>query len=77
MNQNDPKASLVVATSSNKLLSMPSSKKPERHVIDIASLDANSATQLQTADFWEKLGKTVATFGALEQTLMQAAFAFT
>lgn len=49
----------------------------ERYVIDRSSLPTDFPTHLHTANFWERLGRTVATFGLLEEVLCKAIFAFT
>lgn len=48
-----------------------------RYVIDRSSLPTDFPTHLHTANFWESLGRTVATFGLLEDILCKAIFAFT
>lgn len=48
-----------------------------RYVVDRASLPTDFPTHLHTANFWESLGRTVATFGLLEEVLCKAIFAFT
>jgi hypothetical protein len=45
--------------------------------IDRVSLQNDFPTQFCSADFWESLGRTVATFGLLEDVLCRAIFAFT
>jgi hypothetical protein len=47
------------------------------YVIDQAKLPAGFPTQRHTPLFWERLGRTVATFGLLEEVLCKAIFAFT
>lgn len=51
--------------------------EPRRHVIDLDRLPANFPTHLHAPEFWEALGRTVATFGFLEETLGKAIFSFT
>lgn len=46
------------------------------HIVDIASLPENFPTHRHDPQFWEELGRTVATFGFLEETLGKAIFAF-
>lgn len=46
-------------------------------VIKRTELPQQWPTSLHTPDFWEQLGRTVATFGFLEDTLARAIFAFT
>lgn len=48
-----------------------------RHALNQASLPIDFPTHRHTAMFWEKLGRTVATFGLLEEVLCKAIFAFT
>lgn len=48
-----------------------------RHRIDRAALPADFPTRHHKDRFWEALGRTVATFGFLEQVLGKAIFAFT
>jgi hypothetical protein len=61
----------------------PSAGLPERstvnkgHVVSRDRLPADFPTHLHRAQFWEKLGRAVATFGFLEETLAKAIFAFT
>lgn len=47
------------------------------HVIDKDRLPARFPTHRHEAVFWEELGRTVATFGFLEEVLGKAIFAFT
>lgn len=46
-------------------------------VVDIKNLPASFPTQRHSAAFWENLGRTVATFGFLEEVLGKAIFAIT
>jgi hypothetical protein len=46
-------------------------------VVDIESLPPLFPTHLHDAIFWEALGRTIATFGFLEEVLGKAIFAFT
>jgi hypothetical protein len=46
-------------------------------VIDQKRLSPNWPTGLFPAEFWEQLGRTIATFGLLEEVLGKAIFAFT
>ncbi|MCM2347911.1 hypothetical protein [Acidovorax soli] len=46
-------------------------------IIDREAIHPLFPTHLHTADFWEQLGRTIATFGFLEDTLAKAIFAFT
>lgn len=52
-------------------------EKPTRCVVDQSALPENYPTQRHEAYFWECLGRTVATFGFLEEVLTKAIFAFT
>jgi hypothetical protein len=49
----------------------------QRFIVDIGALPANYPTHLHDAIFWEWLGRTIATFGFLEEVLGRAIFAFT
>ena len=46
------------------------------NVVDLDRLPSNYPTHLHTAEFWEALGRAVATFGFLENVLGRAIFAF-
>lgn len=46
-------------------------------LVDLGALPANFPTHRHEAVFWEKVGRTVATFGFLEEVLGKATFAFT
>ena len=48
-----------------------------RYVIDQSCLPTDYPTHRQPAVFWEALGRTVATFGLLEEVLCKAIFALT
>ncbi|MBV0910918.1 hypothetical protein [Anianabacter salinae] len=48
-----------------------------RSIIDRDNLPANFPTHRHSPQFWEQLGRTVATFGFLEEVLGKAIFAFT
>lgn len=48
-----------------------------RNVIDIDGLPEKFPTHRHEANFWESLGRAVATFGFLEEILAKAIFAFT
>ena len=45
--------------------------------VDLQGLPADFPTHRQDAVFWERLGRTVATFGFLEEVLGKAIFSFT
>lgn len=51
--------------------------EPKRYAVDYRQLPPNYPTQLHPPEFWEVLGRTVATFGFLEEALSKAIFAFT
>ena len=48
-----------------------------RHVVDIDRLPAGFPTHRHSAEFWQALGRAVATFGFLEEALGKAIFSFT
>lgn len=48
-----------------------------RFTVDVAKLPTNFPTHAHSAPFWEALGRVVATFGFLEETLGKAIFSFT
>jgi uncharacterized protein (DUF2132 family) len=48
-----------------------------RYIVDQSGLPENYPTHAHDAYFWECLGRTVATFGFLEEVLTKAIFAFT
>lgn len=49
----------------------------QSYIVDVASLPAAFPTHKHSGPFWEALGRAVATFGFLEETLGKAIFAFT
>lgn len=49
----------------------------KRHLIDLGELPNQFPTNFHEPEFWEALGRAVATFGFLEETLAKAIFAFT
>lgn len=51
--------------------------EPKRYVTDHRKLPTHFPTHKHTAEFWEHLGRTVATFGFLEDVMGRAIFAFT
>lgn len=51
--------------------------EPTRFVVDVRNLPTNFPTHKHTEKFWEALGRTVATFGFLEEVLGKAIFSFT
>lgn len=52
-------------------------KSPVRSVVNQNSLPIGFPTHAHESEFWESLGKAVATFGFLEEVLVKAIFAFT
>lgn len=46
-------------------------------VVNLAKIPERHPTQFHAAEFWEELGRVVATFGYLENTLARAIFALT
>jgi hypothetical protein len=56
---------------------MTSESEPKRYVVNQRDLPKGFPTNKHAAEFWEALGRTVATFGFLEETLGKAIFAFT
>jgi hypothetical protein len=51
--------------------------EPGRYTIDFSKLPTNFPTHKHAPEFWEALGRAVATFGLLEETLGKAIFSFT
>jgi hypothetical protein len=51
--------------------------EPKRFVVDLDNLPTLFPTHRHSPMFWETLGRTVATFGFLEEVLGKAIFAFT
>lgn len=51
--------------------------EPRRHVVDVDRLPVGFPTHRHSSDFWQALGRAVATFGFLEETLGKAIFSFT
>jgi len=49
----------------------------KRYIIDLEALPKMFPTHMHEPMFWESLGRAVATFGFLEETLGKAIFAFT
>lgn len=56
---------------------MPEAERQKGYVIDRDKLDPDFPTQSQTPEFWEELGRTVASFGFLEEMLSKAIYALT
>lgn len=54
-----------------------SSGRSTGHVVDTSGLPLDYPTHLHSAEFWEALGRAVASFGFLEEALAKAIFAFT
>jgi hypothetical protein len=55
----------------------PGMEEPRRYIVDVAQLPDAFPTHCHAAEFWAALGRAVATFGFLEETLGKAIFAFT
>jgi len=51
--------------------------EPKRYIVDCNALPEKFPTHLHESGFWESLGRAVATFGFLEETLAKAIFSFT
>jgi hypothetical protein len=51
--------------------------EPKRYIVDRQNLPENFPTHLHSSEFWEALGRLVATFGFLEEALGKAIFSFT
>jgi hypothetical protein len=51
--------------------------KPKFYVIDRDKLNPDFPTQFQSSELWEELGRTVASFGFLEEMLGKAIYALT
>lgn len=49
----------------------------KRFIVDLDKLPNGYPTHSHSAEFWEALGRTIATFGFLEEVLCKAIFAFT
>ena len=47
------------------------------HIVDKNALPENFPTHKHEPEFWESLGRTIATFGFLEEVLSKAVFSFT
>ena len=56
---------------------MSEQSQTRRSIIDVGSLPKKFPTQRHDPKFWECLGRTVATFGFLEEVLGKAIFSFT
>lgn len=56
---------------------MTTEPEPKRFAADFKKLPANYPTHKHAGEFWEALGRTVATYGFLEETLGKAIFSFT
>lgn len=52
-------------------------QKPRRYFIDVAKVPTAFPTHRHPAEFWAAVGRSVATFGFLEETLRKAIFSFT
>ena len=51
--------------------------EPKRFTVDVQKLPMDFPTHKHAPEFWEALGRTVATFGFLVETLGKAIFSFT
>jgi len=51
--------------------------KPVRSIVDVDKLPSSFPTHRHAPDFWQALGRVVATFGFLEEVLGKAIFSFT
>ena len=56
---------------------MTDDRQPKRYVVDHTKLPMGYPTHKHSAEFWEALGRTIATFGFLEEILGKAIFSFT
>jgi len=56
---------------------MMNESDPKRFVVDVQKLPTDFPTHKHAREFWEALGRTVATFGFLEEVLGKAIFSFT
>lgn len=55
---------------------MTNGDKNEGNIVRVEQLHDKYPTHLQPASFWEELGRTIATFGFLENCLTKAIFAY-
>jgi len=60
-----------------RALVMTDRSGPGRFVVDTEKLPRHFPTHRHSPEFWENLGRTVATFGFLEEVLGKAIFSFT
>lgn len=56
---------------------MADGREVKRFAVDCGDLPAHFPTHRHSAEFWEALGRSVATFGFLEEVLGKAIFSFT
>lgn len=56
---------------------MSGQSKTKRSILDIVKLPRQFPTHKHESKFWEALGRTIATFGFLEEALGKAIFSFT
>jgi hypothetical protein len=56
---------------------MAEGEERKRFIVDRSRLPSGFPTHWHSSEFWETLGRTVATFGFLEQALGKAIFSFT
>lgn len=58
-------------------ITAPRSARRRSATVDRGAMPAEFPTQRHPPEFWEQLGRTIAAFGFLEETLSKAIFAFT
>lgn len=56
---------------------MPENLEMKRYCLDRSSMPSKWPTNRHPPEFWEQLGRTVATYGFLEEVLRKAIFAYT
>jgi hypothetical protein len=56
---------------------LPQEEAPNPHIVNFEALPPSFPTHRHSVEFWEGLGRLVATFGFLEEILGKAIFAFT
>lgn len=56
---------------------MPNTPSLDRYLVDHSKLPIDFPTHRHGSEFWELLGRTIGTFGFLEETLGKAIFSFT
>ena len=55
---------------------MAAEQEPKRFIVDSRNLPTHYPTHMHSPEFWEGLGRTIATFGFLEESLGKAIFSF-